>query len=128
GAALGFGQRFEARDDRAEGLSLADPPAARPLLCRAGWLPRLAALSGRTTPLTRQENLGSPNHPQGVRLALLRRRSPGGDAVAAQDAADRPRVRLLDRRDVQTQLEPGPPPRDPHDRVAEALGCQLLPV
>ena len=51
--------------------------------------------------------------------------APGGDAVAAEDAADRLRVLLRDRGDVQAELEAGPAPRHPDDAVAEALAGQL---
>ena len=42
---------------------------------------------------------------EAVLLALGARRAPRGDAVAAEDAADRLRVLRLDLRDVQPQLE-----------------------
>ena len=60
--------------------------------------------------------------------ASSRRVAPGRDAVPAEDAADRLRVRLLDRGDVQAQLESRPPPRHPGDLVAEDRLGQLLPV
>ncbi len=65
---------------------------------------------------------------QGAGLALVARVAPGGDAVAAEDHADRLRVRLLDRGDVEAELEAGAPPRDPGDPVAEALAGQRLTV
>ena len=54
--------------------------------------------------------------------------APRGDAVAAEDAADRLRVLLLDLGDVEAELEAGPAPRHPHDLLAEDLLGQLLPV
>jgi hypothetical protein len=48
--------------------------------------------------------------------------------VAAEDAADRLRVGLLDRGDVEPELEAGPPPRHPDDLLAEDLLGQLLAV
>ena len=54
--------------------------------------------------------------------------APGGDAVAAEDHADRLGSLALDRGDVEAELEPGPPPRDPRDPVAEALARQRLAV
>lgn len=68
-----------------------------------------------------QELLGRADDVQGVALALFRGRAPGGDAVAAEDDADRLRVGRLDGRDVQPELEAGTPPVDPRDAVAEAL-------
>ena len=57
-----------------------------------------------------------------------RRVAPRGDAVAAEDAADRLRVRRLDRGDVEPELEAGAAPRHPHDLVAEDLLGQRLAV
>ena len=65
---------------------------------------------------------------QRVRLALVRRVAPGGDAVPAEDHADGRRVVPLDRGDVEAELEPRPPPRHPRHAVAEALGGQRLAV
>src|SRR6202040_2043162 len=58
---------------------------------------------------------------QGAGLALVARAAPGGDAVAAEDHADRLRVRLIDGGDVEAELEAGAAPRDPGHAVAEAL-------
>ena len=63
-----------------------------------------------------------------VGLGLRAGVTPGGDAVSAEDAADRLRVLLLDLRDVQAELEAGASPRDPHDGVAEDGPGQLLTV
>src|SRR3712207_8150791 len=46
----------------------------------------------------------------------------------SQDAADRLRVLVLDRGDVQAQLEARTAPRHPDDAVAEALAGQRLAV
>ena len=81
----------------------------------------------RLTPLV-DEPLRASDDLQRARLALLARVSPGGDAVAAEDHADRARVRLLDRGDVQAELEARAPPGHPGDPAAEALGGQLLTV
>ena len=48
--------------------------------------------------------------------------------MAAEDRADGLRVRPLDRGDVEAQLEPGAPPRDPGHAVAEAVARQRLAV
>ena len=48
--------------------------------------------------------------------------------MPAEDHPDRVRVRLLDRGDVQAELEAWAPPGHPGDPAAEALGGQLLPV
>ncbi len=61
-------------------------------------------------------------------FGLFGRGAPGGDAVAAQDGADGLRVGVLDRGDVQAQLEPGTAPRNPEHLVAEDLGGQGLAV
>ena len=61
-------------------------------------------------------------------LGLLAGVAPRGDAVAAEDAADRLRVLLLDRGDVEAELEAGPAPRHPHDLLAEDLLGQRLAV
>jgi hypothetical protein len=75
-----------------------------------------------------QELLGGPDDLQRVRLACRAVLAPGGDAVPAEDHADRLRVGPVHRRDVQAQLEAGTPPRHPHHPVAEALLRQRLPV
>ena len=62
---------------------------------------------------------GLLDDPQGVRLGLLAGGAPGGGAVAAQDGADGLRVGVLDRGDVQAQLETGAPPRHPRHLVPE---------
>lgn len=81
---------------------------------------RLAALG--------EECLRGADDVQGVALALLGGRAPGGDAVAAENAADGLGVGSLDGRDVQAELEAGSAPRHPHDLVAEALLGQRLAV
>ncbi|MDI2022617.1 hypothetical protein PJL18_03157 [Paenarthrobacter nicotinovorans] len=48
--------------------------------------------------------------------------------MAAQDGADGLRVGLLDRGDVQAQLETGTTPRHPHHLVAKDLGSQGFAV
>ena len=63
-----------------------------------------------------------------LRLGLLGRVAPRGDAVAAEDAADRLRVGLLDRGDVEAELEARTAPRHPDDLVAEDLLGQRLAV
>ena len=71
---------------------------------------------------------GGVDDPQRVLLGLLRGVAPGGDAVPAEDAADRLRVRRLDLGDVQAELEAGPPPGHPHHLVTEDLLGQRLTV
>ena len=61
-------------------------------------------------------------------LGLLAGVAPRGDAVAAEDAADRLRVLLLDLGDVEAELEAGPAPRHPDDLVAEDGRGELLAV
>lgn len=75
-----------------------------------------------------EEGFGGADDTQGVVLALFGGVAPGGDAMAAENAADRLRVRLLDCGDVHPELEAGAAPRHPDHAVAEALGCQPLPV
>jgi hypothetical protein len=48
--------------------------------------------------------------------------------MATEDAADGLRVSILDRGDVEAELEPGTAPRHPHDDVTEDLLGQGLPV
>ena len=48
--------------------------------------------------------------------------------MPAEDAADRLRVGLLDRGDVEAELEPRTTPRHPHHPVAEDLGGQSLAI
>ncbi len=99
-----------------------------PLVGRKGAV----ALEGRAERLglgvLGEVGLGLLDDPQRVLLRLLRRCAPGGDAVAAEDAAPRLRVFGLDRGDVQAQLESGPPPGHPDDLVAEDLLGQRLAV
>ena len=101
GASLGLRERLEPRHDRAERLG---PPAVG------------------------DERLGGADDLQRVRLALVARRPPRGDAVAAEDAPDGRRVVALHGGDVETELEPRTPPGHPHDAVAEALLGQRLAV
>jgi hypothetical protein len=75
-----------------------------------------------------QEPLRGPDDLQRVGLALGAGGAPGGDAVAAEDHPDRVRLLPADRRDVQAELEPGPPPRRPDHPVAEALRGQRFAV
>ena len=58
----------------------------------------------------------------------VRRLAPGGDAVPAEDRADRLGLVPADRRDVEAELEPGPAPRHPGDPVAEAAPRERLAV
>ncbi len=104
GAPLDVVQRLVARPHGAEGMV---PP------------------SGRSR---RDELLGSPDDREGPLLRLGRGVAPGGDAVAAQDAADGLRVRGLDGRDVEAELETRTAPGHPDDLVAEDLGGQVLAV
>ncbi len=115
--------RGETADRRGEGRGLG--PALRlgqrrePVADPAERLGRTALVDVR---------LCRVDDPQAVLLSLLRRVTPRGDAVTAEDRADRLRVRRLDRRDVQTQLEAGTTPRHPHHLVAEDLRRQFLAV
>ena len=52
-------------------------------------------------------------------LGLFGRVAPRGDAVPAEDAADRLGVLRLDLGDVEPELEAGATPRHPHHLVAE---------
>ena len=63
--------------------------------------------------------LGGVDDPARVRLGLVARVAPRGDAVAAQDRADRVRVLPPDGRDVEAELEARSAPGDPHDLVTE---------
>ena len=72
--------------------------------------------------------LGGLDDPERVRLGLLRRVAPRGDAVPAEDAADRVGVRCLDRGDVEPELEAGATPRHPDDLAAEDLLRELRAV
>ncbi len=72
--------------------------------------------------------LGLLDDPQRVGFGFLAGGAPGGDAVAAEDGADRVRVRVLDRGDVQAQLEAGAPPRHPRHLLAEDLLGERLAV
>ncbi len=72
--------------------------------------------------------LGGADDPERVLLRLGAGVAPRGDAVAAQDAADRLRVGLLDRRDVEAELEARTTPRHPDDLVAECLLGELLAI
>src|SRR5207247_3504609 len=69
-----------------------------------------------------------PDDLQRSRLALLRGRAPGRDAVTAEDRPDRLWVVALDRRDVEPELEARPSPRHPRHAVAEAAPRQRLAV
>ena len=71
---------------------------------------------------------GGVDDPQAVGLGLLRGLPPGGDAMPAEDAADRLGVGFLDRGDVEAELEARTPPRHPDDAVAVDLLGQRLAV
>ena len=71
---------------------------------------------------------GGVDDPEAVLLGLLGGVAPRGDAVAAEDAADRLRVGLLDGGDVEAELEARTPPGHPDDLVAEDLLGQRLAV
>ena len=71
---------------------------------------------------------GGVDDPEAVLLGLLAGVAPRGDAVAAEDAADRLRVGLLDRGDVEAELEARTTPGHPDDLVAEDLLGQRLAV
>ena len=119
-AQVGGGQ---AADDRGEGGGPLAP---------LGLGQRLVAVEHGTERLGRaalgEELLRGADDVQGVALGLLAGGAPGGDAVAAEDAADRLRVRLADGGDVQAELEAGAAPRHPHHLLAEALLGQRLAV
>ena len=74
------------------------------------------------------ERFGLPDDRQRVRLASLGRLAPGGDAVAAEDDADRRGLGGPDGRDVEAELESRAAPGHPRDTVAEALAGQSLAV
>ena len=74
------------------------------------------------------EPLGGPDDLERVRLAFVRGVAPGGDAVAAEDRADRLGPVAADRGDVETELEARPTPRDPRHAIAEAAAGQRLAV
>jgi hypothetical protein len=101
GAPLRLGQRLAAGHDGAEGLG---------------------------TATLGQERLRGTDDLQRVGLGLLAGVAPCGDAVPAQHDPDGLRVGLLDRGDVQAELESGPAPRHPGHPGAEALLGELLPV
>ena len=101
GPALGFRQRAVAGQLGPEGLGLAVVPDVL---------------------------LGLFDDPQRVLFGFFAGGAPGGDAVAAQDGADGLRVGVLDRGDVQAQLETGTAPGHPENLVAEDLRGQRLAV
>ena len=74
------------------------------------------------------EPLGGPDDLERARLALVGGVAPRGDAVTAEDGADRSRVRAPDRGHVQAELEARPPPADPGDAIAEAAAGLVLAV
>ncbi len=101
GVPLGLGQRLEAGHDGTERVGLA---------------------------VLGEEPLGGADDVERAGLALLGRVAPGGDAVAAEDHADRLRVVPLDLGDVETELEARPAPVHPRHPVAEALLGERLAV
>jgi hypothetical protein len=80
------------------------------------------------SPALVDELLGGRDDLQRAGLTLVAGVAPGGDAVAAEDDADRLRLLALDRGDVEPELEAGAPPRHPGHAAAEALAGELLPV
>ena len=68
------------------------------------------------------------DHPYRVRLGLVARGAPRGDAVPAEDHADRFGMGVVDRRDVESELEAGASPRHPQHAVTEDLLGELLPI
>ena len=69
---------------------------------------------------------GGLDDPERVLLALVRGVAPRGDAVPAEDAADRLRVVGLDLGDVETELEAGAKPGDPDDLLSIRAAVDLL--
>ena len=139
-----LGVRQEVQDDVGVG-EVADHRAVAPRRCRGssarGRRPWRGARppAGRRTPSSAGPNgsafavlgdvgRGGLDDPERVGLGLLAGVAPGGDAVAAEDAADGLRVLLLDLGDVEAELEARTAPRHPHDLVAEDLLGQLLAV
>ncbi len=74
---------------------------------------------GSASPVGLDELLCGVDDPQRVRLGLVARVTPGGDAMAAEDAADRVRVGGLDRGDVLAELPAGATPGNPDHFLAE---------
>ena len=100
---------------------------------RGGALGAARAAAGARSPATAAPNgSGRPCSAMNASRAADDRRgcwrshsslvvAPGGEAVAAEHAADRLRVRRLQLRHVEAELEAGPAPVDPQHLVAEAL-------
>ena len=116
-------ERGEAAHDRQQG---GGPRAA--LRGRQRLVPGQRRPERLGAPPFGDEPLRRPDDVERVRLARLRRVRPGGDAVAAEDAADGCGVRVTDGGDVEPQLEPGPAPGDPGHAIAERLAGQRLAV
>ena len=74
------------------------------------------------------ERLRRADDLEGVRLALIGRRSPCGDAMPPEDAANRLRIRLLQCRHVEAEGKARTPPWHPRHPVAEALAGQGLAI
>jgi hypothetical protein len=72
--------------------------------------------------------LSTCDDPPRVRLRVVTRRAPRGDAVPAEDDAHRVGVGRLHRGDVEPELEAGPTPRHPDHPVAVDLRSELLAV
>ncbi len=94
----------------------------------SGSFPATTGPNGSATPRSARNSAAVRMISSELRLARVGRVAPRGDPVPAEHAADRLRVGLGDRGDVEAELEPWPPPRHPHDAVAEALLGELLPV
>ncbi len=75
-----------------------------------------------------EEALRRPDDVERVRLAGLGGLAPGRDPVAAEHGADRLRMVVRDRRDIEAELEARSSPRDPRDAIPEALPGQPLAV
>ena len=115
--------RRQAADDRSQG----GRPRS-PLLVGQRFVPGDDGSEGLGGAPSGEEGLGGADDVERVRLARVARVSPSGDAVAAEDDADRLRVRLLHGRDLEAELESRASPRHPHDAIAEALLGQRLAV
>ena len=74
------------------------------------------------------ERLSTPNDVEAALLAFIARRTPRREAVPAQNASDRCRIRSVKRGNVEPELEARPTPVDPENLVPETTLGELRAI
>ena len=102
---------------------------AKPSVVRTKGLAAIDDFAERVgSPVFGDEGFGTPDHVEAALLAFIAGRAPRREAMTAEYAADRRRVRCVEFGDVQSELEAGPAPIDPQNLVSETSFRQLRAI